>query len=196
MPSRAALLSHVVVRLLEGIMGIFQCIASSDHSFLHSPFLCSCLASFDPSPLPKGSNSCWRRERGRKGQRWWKRLRTSGLSELPPSPCCSLALLSSALCCILFWAGISSPGVRCPFHKTFFNSIIHFNFSLELLCESLSSFIDPSHCFRDFVLMQPLTRKYEIFNTMSANTQAQFVLLLKYLSIQEQKCVSRWQTVL
>lgn len=52
-------------------------------------FLRPSLASFDPSPLPEGSNSCWRRGRGMRRRRWWwwKRWRMSGLSQLPP-PCC------------------------------------------------------------------------------------------------------------
>lgn len=57
------------------------------------PLFISCfLLSFDPLTLPEDSSCCWRRERGRKGRRWWwKRLRMPGLSELPPSCCHSHA---------------------------------------------------------------------------------------------------------
>lgn len=57
------------------------------------PLFISCflLSLWPVTPPCEDSSSCWRRERGRKGRRWWwRRLRTSGLSELPPS--CRLSL--------------------------------------------------------------------------------------------------------
>lgn len=82
-----------VVRLWE--VGLFPCAATFDLSPLRL-FLRSSLASFDPSPLPEGSNSCWRRGRGMRRRRrwWWKRWRTPGLSQLPPSCCPSLPIIS------------------------------------------------------------------------------------------------------
>lgn len=62
-------------------MGFFPCAATFDLLFLRL-FLRSSIAPFDPSLLPEGSNSCWRRGRGmrRRRRRWWKRWRMSGSS--------------------------------------------------------------------------------------------------------------------
>lgn len=118
--------------------------------FLPSFTSCS-LLSFDPSPLPEDSSSCWRRERGRKGRRWWKRLRTPGLSELPPSCCHSFPLLppNSAFYFTLYLyfgqVNLRLATIEAPFLSIFFlHYIIRFYLSLELLCEPLSAFIHPS----------------------------------------------------
>lgn len=116
--------------------------------FLPSSISCSFL-SFDPSPLPEDSSSCWRRERGRKGRRWWKRLRTPGLSELPPSCCHSFPLHppNSAFYFTLYFFTlgryISPPGVETCYHRNTFPSINHFSFLFLLYNTLLSLFRAP-----------------------------------------------------
>lgn len=109
----------------------------------------------------------------------------------------------------LFWAGISPPGVTLaiiealPFHKTsFFYYIISLYLSLALLCEPLSSIIDPSRYILAFYCLfflcfywlckdcQELARVYnESSSTQGHNTVC---TLLKHFPFRLSNSLSHW----